>query len=103
MQGSYLDYNATAKLTPSARIAWEHASATAWGNPNSAHGPGLIARRLLEASRSGVADLVGAKPSEVIFTSGATEANVMALHHMVVRARTLRRHRPLLLMGATEH
>lgn len=103
MQGIYLDHNATCELTPGARIAWEQASRTAWGNPNSAHGPGLAARRLLEASRSSVADLVRAKPSEVVFTSGGTEANVMALRDMVVERRGEGQERPRLLVGATEH
>jgi cysteine desulfurase len=78
----YLDYAATTPVDPrvaAAMCAWlsspaEHA------NPASAtHGPGLAARDLVEAGRGQVAALIGAEPREVIFTSGATEANNLAL------------------------
>jgi cysteine desulfurase len=74
----YLDWNATAPLRPEARVAM----AAAWdlsGNPSSVHAEGRRARRLIEDARAAVARAVGATPRNVIFTSGGTEANVLAL------------------------
>ena len=75
---AYLDWNATAKLRPEAREAVLAALETG-GNPSSVHGAGRGARRLVEQAREQVAALVGAMPREVVFTSGGTEANVLAL------------------------
>ncbi len=77
-QAVYLDYNATAPVRPQAADAVARALATV-GNPSSVHGFGRAARRLMEDARERVAALVGARPDEVIFTSGGTEANALAL------------------------
>jgi cysteine desulfurase len=74
----YLDYNATAPLRPQAIDAIA-AALRAGGNPSSVHGPGRAARRIVEDARDRVAALVGARPAEVVFTSGGTEANALAL------------------------
>jgi cysteine desulfurase len=74
----YLDWNATTPLRPEARAAM----AAAWdlaGNPSSVHAEGRQARRLVEEARAGVAGAVGALPRNVVFTSGGTEANALAL------------------------
>lgn len=70
---TYLDWNATAPLLPEARAAMEQALDT-YGNPSSVHAEGRRARSIIETAREQVASLVGARPSEVIFTSGATES-----------------------------
>jgi len=75
---SYLDYNATAPLRPEARRAMVSAFDLV-GNPSSVHRPGRAARAVIEEAREAVAALVGAKPVEVIFTSGASEANATIL------------------------
>ncbi|MBC6404428.1 MAG: cysteine desulfurase [Rhodospirillales bacterium] len=75
---SYLDYNATAPLRPEARRAMVSALDLV-GNPSSVHRPGRAARAAIEEAREAVAALVGAKPVEVIFTSGASEANATVL------------------------
>jgi cysteine desulfurase len=75
---TYLDWNATAPLRPEARAAVV-AALDELGNPSSVHGEGRAARRLVELARQQVAALVGAEPRDVVFTSGATEANVLAL------------------------
>lgn len=77
-QRTYLDWNATAPLRPEARAAMVAALDVA-GNPSSVHAAGRKARAIVETAREQVASLVGAKPIEVIFTSGATEANAMVL------------------------
>lgn len=74
----YLDYNATTPLRPQA-IDAVAAALRAGGNPSSVHGPGRAARRTVEDARDRVAALVGARPAEVVFTSGGTEANALAL------------------------
>lgn len=74
----YLDHNATSPLRPAARDAMLQAMEQD-GNASSVHGEGRAARRLVEDAREQVAALVGARPAEVVFTSGATEANNLAL------------------------
>ena len=69
----YLDHNATAPLRPEAREAMVAAMDVA-GNPSSVHGEGRAAKALVERARAQVAEAVGCKPQEVVFTSGATEA-----------------------------
>ena len=77
-QRVYLDWNATAPLRPEAHAAMM-AALDAAGNPSSVHREGSAARRIVELAREQVAALVGAEPRDVVFTSGGTEANVMAL------------------------
>jgi cysteine desulfurase len=74
----YLDWNATAPLRPQARAAMV-AAMDAVGNPSSVHHEGRMARHLVEQARELVAALVGAQARNVVFTSGGTEANAMAL------------------------
>jgi len=74
----YLDYNATAPVLPVVVDAVQKAM-LAGGNPSSVHATGRGARQTVETARSQVAKLAGAKPSSVVFTSGASEANVLAL------------------------
>jgi cysteine desulfurase len=75
---AYFDWNATAPLRPEARDAMVAALGRT-GNASSVHGEGRAARALIEKARVEVAALVGAEPAGVIFTSGATEANMLAL------------------------
>ncbi|MBN9259367.1 MAG: cysteine desulfurase [Hyphomicrobium sp.] len=70
---TYLDWNATAPLLPEARAAIERAL-DVQGNPSSVHAEGRRARAVVETAREQVAALIGARPSEIVFTSGATEA-----------------------------
>jgi cysteine desulfurase len=74
----YLDWNATAPLRPQAREAMIAALDTI-GNPSSVHAEGRASRRLVDEARRRVAALVGAQPADVVFTSGGTEANALAL------------------------
>jgi cysteine desulfurase len=74
----YLDWNATAPLRPQALAATAEAL-SAHGNPSSVHAEGRAVRRRVELAREQVAALVGAEPRNVVFTSGGTEANMLAL------------------------
>jgi cysteine desulfurase len=77
-QRSYLDYNATAPLREEVREAVV-AALCLYGNPSSVHAEGRASRAAIEVARAKVAALVGARPEDVVFTSGGTEANAMAL------------------------
>ncbi len=74
----YLDHNATSPLRPAAFGAMVEAL-RAGGNPSSVHGVGRAARNRIDAARRQAAALVGALPAEIVFTSGGTEANNLAL------------------------
>ena len=78
IERAYLDWNATTPLRPEARAAM----ASAWdlpGNPSSVHAEGRQARHLVEETRTVIAGALGALPRNVVFTSGGTEANALAL------------------------
>jgi len=90
----YLDANATEPLRPAARAA-VLAALDLTGNPSSIHAAGRAARRVLEAARDRVAAHFGAGPGEVVFTSGGTEANALAIRALSAGRRVL--------AGATEH
>jgi cysteine desulfurase len=74
----YLDHNATSPLRPAAFDAMVEAL-RAGGNPSSVHRSGRAARARVDAARRQVAGLVGALPAEIVFTSGGTEANNLAM------------------------
>lgn len=95
---AYLDHNASSTLRPEAMEAIITALAGA-GNASSVHREGRQARQLIEAAREDVAALAGVSPAQVVFTSGGTEANVMALSPAWLRASE--RHR--LFVSAIEH
>lgn len=97
----YLDHNAGAPVLPEALDA-AVAAARAGGNPSSVHSEGREARRCVETAREAVAALAGVAPNRVIFTSGASEANVTALMPQMMLGRdALRLDR--LLVSAVEH
>jgi cysteine desulfurase len=75
----YLDNNATTPPYPAVLAAMEPYWATDFANPSSLHGPGRLARKAAQDARECVADLLDAHPDEVLFTSGGTEANNLAL------------------------
>ena len=98
---SYFDWNATAPLRLEARAAMLAALDLA-GNASSVHAEGRAARRLIEQARAQVAALVGAEPKTVTFTSGATEANMLALTPAIL-AGGRKEPRDRLLVSAVEH
>jgi len=96
----YLDWNATTPLRPEAR----QAMTDAWelsGNPSSVHTEGRKARRLVEEARAAIAAAVGARPQDVVFSSGGTEANALALTPGLRRGAGQKVER--LLVSAIEH
>ena len=91
---TYLDANATEPLRPAARQAVLAAMAEP-GNPSSVHAAGRAARRRLEAAREAIAARFGGRPADLVFTSGGTEADALAVHGLSQGRR--------LIVGATEH
>ena len=75
----YLDNNATTQPLPTVTEAVMLALETLWGNPSSIHRIGQEARHKVDLAREQVADLIGAKPAEITFTSGGTEAANLAI------------------------
>jgi cysteine desulfurase len=96
----YLDYNATTPLAPEVRAAMLPFLDECWGNPSSIHHVGRRARALLDEFRERLAFAMKAKPSEVVFTSGGTEANNLAIFGV---ARLLKHKGRHLITSAVEH
>ncbi|WP_298828904.1 cysteine desulfurase family protein [uncultured Piscinibacter sp.] len=83
----YLDHNATTQPAPQVVAEMLDALQLAWANPSSTHAPGQAARRLLADARARVAAFLGCQGAELVFTSGATEANHMAVLGALAAAR----------------
>lgn len=96
----YFDYNATTPLDDAVRAAMLPFLGENWGNPSSVHHIGRKARALLDDARDRAAKFLGAKPSEIIFTSGGTEANNLAIFGT---ARALKAKGKHLITSAIEH
>ena len=96
----YLDYNATTPLCEAARTAMQPFLEEKFGNPSSVHAAGREARAAIDDARDRLADLLGAKPHELIFTSGGTEANNLAILGLARSRATRGRH---LISPKTEH
>jgi cysteine desulfurase len=97
----YLDWNATAPLRPQAHAAVSDALGIC-GNPSSVHAEGRAARHRIEEARESVAALVEAEPRNVVFASGGTEANAMALSPFWATGRE-GEPRDCLVLSAIEH
>jgi cysteine desulfurase len=98
----YLDHNATSPLRASARLAVEAALA-ACGNASSVHAAGRAARARIEEARMSVAGLAGAASSCVVFTSGGSEANALALRGAIAGAAQQEDRIARLFVSAIEH
>jgi len=100
MPDIYLDNAATTPPSASVLEAMREQLADGWGNPSSVHRRGVRAREALDRARGQVARAVGAESSQVVFTSGGTEANNLALFGV---ASASQEHRGHVLMGPAEH
>ena len=99
---TYLDHAATTPMTPAAREAMVEQLATT-GNASSLHGPGRDARRTVEESREQIAAALGARPSEIVFTSGGTEADNLAIIGSLRAARAADPQRRRVVVSGVEH
>ncbi len=100
MRTIYFDYNATTPLDPQVRAAMLPFLDDVWGNPSSMHHVGQRARSLLDDFRDRTARFLGSKPSEIIFTSGGTESNNLAIFGAARLLKPKGRH---LITSAIEH
>jgi len=100
LRSIYFDYNATTPLDPAVRADMQPFLDEIWGNPSSVHHIGRKARALLDEARDRAAAFLGAKPSEIVFTSGGTEANNLAIFGSARRLKTKGKH---LITSAVEH
>jgi len=96
----YLDHNATTPPAPAVIAAMLPVLSGVWANSSSQHGPGQDAKRTLSAARATVARVLGCKPVEVVFTSGATEANHLAVRGLLAAAAPGRRR---VVFSSVEH
>lgn len=96
----YLDHNATTPPAPEVLAAMLPVLSGVWANSSSQHGPGQEAKRVLGAARATVARVLDCKPAEVIFTSGATEANHLAVRGLLAAASPERRR---VVFSSVEH
>src|SRR5688572_6870097 len=96
----YLDYAATSPLDPQVAEAMQECLTREFGNPSSLHAAGRRARALVEAARAAVAERVGTEAERLVFTSGATESNNLALGGVLRRSRNRRVH---LVTSRIEH
>src|SRR5688572_4815177 len=95
-----LDHNATTPIDPAVLDAMWPFLATEHGNPSSDHALGRRAKAAVEAARAEVAALIGAEPDEIVFTSGGTEADHLAIRGVAGAAAPDRRE---LVISAVEH
>lgn len=99
---AYLDHAATTPMLPAA-VAAMTAELSRMGNPSSLHGAGRAARRVVEESREAIAGALGARPGEVVFTSGGTEADNLAVKGLYWARRAADARRRRVLVSAIEH
>ncbi|HKB29415.1 MAG TPA: cysteine desulfurase family protein [Streptosporangiaceae bacterium] len=99
---AYLDHAATTPMLPEALESMT-AELAHWGNPSSLHNAGRRARRVIEESREQIAAALGARPSEVIFTGGGTEADNLAVKGLFWARRAADPRRLRVLASAVEH
>src|SRR5256885_5339004 len=98
----YLDHAATTPLLPEV-IAAVTEELAQLGNPSSLHNAGRRARRVVEESREQIAEAYGARPSEVVFTGGGTEADNLAVKGLYLARLAERPWRRPVLVTAIEH
>ncbi len=96
----YFDYNATTPIDPAVRAAMIPFLGEIWGNPSSVHHVGQKSRAILDDARDRVAAIFQSKPSEIIFTSGGTESNNLAIFGAARLRRDAGRH---LITSQIEH
>jgi cysteine desulfurase len=100
MKPIYLDYNATTPIHPEVARVMTPYLHEHFGNPSSSHAFGVVTKRAVENARSRIAELVGCDPGDVIFTSGGTESNNIAIKGVALAYTDKGRH---IITCAVEH
>ncbi|MGB5515327.1 MAG: cysteine desulfurase family protein [Thermoanaerobaculia bacterium] len=96
----YLDYNATTPIDPEVAEAMLPYLHHHFGNPSSSHAYGIMASKAVVSARLQVADLLGAEPEDIVFTSGGTESNNMVIQGLARRLASQGRH---IITSSVEH
>ncbi|MGO2722284.1 MAG: cysteine desulfurase family protein [Lactobacillus sp.] len=96
----YFDNSATTQIYPEVLATYDQVATKIWGNPSSLHRLGDRAHQLLEASRQQVAQLLNVTAPEIIFTSGGTESNNMAIKGTAIQKREFGKH---IITSSVEH
>ncbi|MDO6639759.1 cysteine desulfurase family protein [Shewanella sp. 5_MG-2023] len=96
----YLDYLASTPVLPNVLVEMDQAFKSCYANPSSTHSLGLTANEAVQAAKEYIADKIGAYPSEIIFTSGATEANNLSIKGLAFANQSKGRH---IITSAIEH
>lgn len=96
----YFDNSATTQIYPEVLATYDQVATKIWGNPSSLHRLGDRAHQLLEASRQQVAQLLGVTAPEIVFTSGGTESNNMAIKGTAIQKREFGKH---IITSSVEH
>src|SRR3982751_5703012 len=99
---AYLDHAASTPMLPEA-VAAVTATMASTGNPSSLHTAGRLARRVVEESRESLAQSLGARPSEVVFTGGGTEADNLAIKGLYWSRKAGDPRRKRILASGVEH
>lgn len=97
---AYLDYNSTTPVDPAVLASMLPYLRENFGNASSIHSAGQTARAAVDRARESVAALIGAKPAEIVFTSGGTEADNLAIFGVVAASTAARKH---IISTAIEH
>ena len=97
----YFDHNATTPVAAEVADAMGTALRTVFGNPSSVHGHGQQAKTALDTARAAVAHLIGGEPTEVVFTSGGSESDNLAIRGVAESLGSARRRH--LVASAIEH
>ncbi|MBU0639120.1 MAG: selenide, water dikinase SelD [Planctomycetes bacterium] len=100
MDPIYLDYNATTPLDPAVAEAMRPYLETHFGNPSSSHIYGTRTKKAVESARRQVAEMLGARPDEIVFTSGGSESNNLAIRGAALARRDQGNH---IITSAIEH
>jgi cysteine desulfurase len=96
----YLDHAATTPIDPRVLEAMRPVLESTWGNPSSIYAEGREARRVLDAARRRVADVLGARPNDIVFTSGGSESDNAAIRGAAFASRRRGKH---IITSAIEH
>ncbi|XP_078484175.1 selenocysteine lyase-like [Ciona intestinalis] len=100
----YLDYNATAPLADEVVEVITRSLTEGWGNPSSDHGPGKHSKQLISEARSNIADCIGCSASNIIFTSGGSEANNWVIQSVLsCHNGGEPHHKPHIVTSSVEH
>jgi selenocysteine lyase len=98
----YLDFNATTPFHPTVKQAIMD-SLDCWGNPSSSHNLGQAAKQVIDTARQQISTLINAKASEIVFTSGGTESNHLALHSAFKHGQKTLSTKPHFITSSIEH